>query len=187
MTTELSEFSTIRIGKRTFRKIVVKKTLINILSAVLVIAFVYFSIAATIVRFVPQSSNLLSPILIKSNNYDGGIIPENKTILISMNNKIEHDMMSNLKNSVIPQSGTSIVKVIGGPFGKIDIPAPGVVSLDGKPYTLDTVGEPPQFLENQYLVTCIEGTCNPGVSFVVPSEYIYGVTAHKYALKSEAK
>jgi hypothetical protein len=162
----------IRIAKSSYVRNVIKRVISISVWSIVFLFGVYLCFAMTIVRFVPTQS--MGLILTKNITYSGGIIPEDAVVLVSKTDEANDSILGHLKNSFVPVSSASKVKVIAGPYGELSWAKPGLVSVDGKLKDTILPEKPEEYLKDQYIVECISGDCTEGESFIVSKNNVIG-------------
>lgn len=174
----------INIEKKTYIKIIIKKTLSIISVIFLSLIIFYIILSATIIRFIPTDFGL---VLTKNNTYIGGHIPSNSQILISDSEEINKNSFMLSLSSFKKLNEASIVEVLAGPFGKISYEESDDMGynlyIDSKKIVQVNEKLSNNFLEDEYLVRCVKGFCNTNNTifndnneaiYIVKSENIFG-------------
>lgn len=177
----------VRIARQTYNSLMAKKILKASLLLLLGLVVLYVCFAATILRFIPSIS--MGPVLTKNITFPGGLIPEGESVVIDVYSPRDDSMEEYLKQAFVPQDTYAIMKVEGGPWGGFTWDKSGVVTYEEKvlsmkiPEAVDEEGNPLGYpnvpsggtaLENEYLMTCLAGACNPGQGYVFSAQHIVG-------------
>jgi len=170
----LQDQSNIRIAKSAFNRMLFSTIRKVVGFGLLSIIIIYTSFAATIVRFIPTDDSGI--VLVKNNTFTGGVIPAGENVFVSFNQEQKTSMGDRLQQAFTLHNGTGEVQVLAGPYGKITWAEPGIIAVDNEPLNVNYPNEPNQeFLENDYIVICISGGCEPGSTFIISSENIFGI------------
>lgn len=177
----------IRIARQTYNSLIAAKILKMSLAALVFLVLVYFCFAMTILRIVPSVST--GPLLTKNITFPGGIIPAGELVVVDIAQPHGTEITDYLEQSFIPNSNLAIMRVHAGPWGSFDWDTTGVVSVDGQilpveiPPAVSESGEKLDYpqtlrgdtkLNDEYLMSCVEGACVPGRGYVYPITHILG-------------
>jgi len=177
----------IRIARQTYNSLIATKILRYAFVSFLGFMLLYLCFAVTIMRVVPSVS--IGPVLTKNITFPGGLIPEGTTVLVDVTGPQGSEMLDYLRQAFVPTNTVAVMKVHGGPWGTFNWQESGVVSYDGKildmtiparvnddGVVLDVPATPrgDTKLENEYLMTCVEGACVPGQGYVFKALNIMG-------------
>lgn len=142
---------------------------------VAVVAVLYVSLAATLVRFVPGDNGELT--LVRSGTFVGGIPEKGDDIFISMSQPADNSFSGKLTQAFSGVPDAAILTVVAGPHGSVsNDPSTGELLIEGNPTgsNLQVPREDEYFLKNEYLVYCVSGACEEGKAYIVPQDYIIG-------------
>jgi hypothetical protein len=162
----------VRIARSTYSNLLATKILKAAGIGFLLVAVIYLCFAVTIVRVLPTTTAGLIPV--KNITFPGGLIPAGETVVVDMENQQGSTMVDYLKQSFVPNTNASVVKVEAGPWGNFNWNN-GVVVYDEEIVPMAMPEKPAETtLENSYLVTCVEGACVPGQGYVIHTLQILG-------------
>lgn len=161
-----------RVAKNVYRSSVVSTLLKVFFYVPLVLAIIYVCFAATIVRVVP-TLNEVGFVPVKNMTYPGGMAPQNAVLLVHLDKPQGDGIVDRLKQSFIPSERVALVSIVGGPYGKLSS-VKGEVVLDGKNTRVRTDIGDREFLNDEYLATCLKGSCVAGEGVIFSADNIYG-------------
>ena len=162
---------TLRISKSLANRAIASKVLTIVGYVLLVAVSFYVIFAAFALRFVYSNVGVT---LVKDSTFTGGFIPAKVEVLIA-DRETEQSPLSNLQYAFTPQSNLSKVVVEAGPYGEVSSEGP-LTSVDGVLLNGKLI-DPPKFLSEQYVVSCVEGACGAeGELTVISKKQIVGVT-----------
>lgn len=161
----------LRISKSLANRTIASKVFTVVGYVLLVAVAFYVLFAAFALRFVYSNVGFT---LVKDSTFSGGFIPAKVEVLIS-DSETEQTPLTNLQYAFTPQKNLSKVLVEAGPYGKVSTDS-SLTSVDG--VLLDgKLVDPPKFLSEQYVVSCVEGVCGEeGELTVIGKKQIVGVT-----------
>jgi hypothetical protein len=180
---------TVRVQQGTYQKVLAKKLLSQLMGAFFIIALIYLSLTATVLRFVPivaddgKLPGGFDFVLAKNSSFNSGVVPAGKQALITLDSEVEikDTILDNLSYSISPQKDTAVVTVLAGPAGKIQwAKKTGAIAVNGSVLPLVLPEDPgKKFLVNEYIATCVSGNCQPGATIWFQQKQLYGVTVAK--------
>ncbi len=167
----------VRIAKSTYGNLMATKVLKALGVGFLVIALVYVCFAISIARILPTTTVGLIPV--KNITFAGGLVPAGEEIVVDMANPQGTEILDYLKQSFIPNGNAAIVEVAAGPWGSFEW-SNGIVTHDEQILNMAMPEEPAKLtLDNEYLVTCVEGACVPGQGYVIHASQLMGEVIQK--------
>ena len=162
----------VRIAKSTYGSLMATKILKAFGFGLLAIIVLYLCFASTIVRVLPTTSIGLTPV--KNITYPGGLIPSGETVVADMQAEHGTELLDHLVQSVTPNGNVAKVRVEAGPWASFSWKE-GVVIYKDKILETSMPAEPESTdLQDDYLVTCLEGNCIPGQAYIISDGQVMG-------------
>lgn len=164
----------VRVARNAVGSALARRIGLGVLWSFAAVVVVYLCFVVTIVRFVPAGD--LGFIPVKNLTFEGGMVPPGETVLVSLNNPQGSEILDHLQQAFIPTQDAALVQVEAGPWGEFLWTEPGIVTLkDGTLIDVAMSEEPEStLLNNAYLVKCVEGACEEGAGYIIPSTHILG-------------
>lgn len=180
-----SKYKAPRIAKNEFYKNILSQVFKWVGYLILFSIAVYFIFAVTIVRFIPTlDASVGYAVPVKNITFPGGKAPVGAEVVVNMATPQGISTFDRLKQSVTPATDLAIVQVLGGPSGRITWAETGLVAVDGTPLSTPLLINPnKEFLENEYIVRCIAGSCEKNSGTLVSAGNIYGEPLNDYNLE----
>lgn len=176
----------VRVSKSTYGKLVFKRVLRSLGVGVLFLGILYLCLSATLLRVVPTFDGLVP---VKNMTYRGGIAPEGAVLLVSQEKNQKDNPLDRLRQAFVPDSSAVVVKVVAGPYGKLNWAPPNILTVEGVPskvpFPKTSDGKSPiadkdePYLKDEYYVECIKGACEPGTGLIIQKDKIYGTVITK--------
>lgn len=160
-----------------------KKIALFFVFAIVLAVAAYAALAATIAYTVKIDGAMYT---VARGTYVGNEVPSGEIVYASYDSSATGDFLSNLAQgarSVIgedPVSEPVVVEVVAGPVAKVQVNGENITfnpgAKDESTLTADVDGleGKTKLLDNQYVVECKWGACEPGSFFVLPSENVSG-------------
>lgn len=179
----ISDFNepTVKVAKGTYRKVVAVRFIKVISSVFVILLAVYGVFAVTLLRVVPTTTVGFVPV--KNMTFEGGIAPADAQLLISVNTPQGTGFVDRLKQSFLPTDDAALVQVVAGPYGKMAWVEPDILTVDGYPTGLHLEAKEgdisplesrSEYLKDEYLALCLEGSCEVGDAIIFPKDRIMG-------------
>ncbi len=169
----------IRVAKKVYREQALKKSALMLGNTFLALLIIYLCFASTIIRVIP-ATNEVGLIVVKNATFPGGIAPINAQMVVNVKTVQETDFFSRLKQAFLPSGDVALVEVLAGPTGRVTWAASGLVTIDGNPISVSLPVAPSnEFLNDEYLVKCLKGSCKEGAGFIISAKNIYGEPLNK--------
>lgn len=174
---EKDESLNVRISKKYARIFTIHYTKVALLFSVLIMIFVYSFISGTMTRLNYTNLGLVT---VTSPSFRGGYAHEGSSLYVLGENRETHEdnFWGNFSSTFKKFDSVSEVEVKSGPYGKLDWKSSGLITVNDKIVDARLPEKPESsFLEKQYVVTCVKGSCSPGESFIVNEDDIFGIPA----------
>lgn len=169
----------IRIAKSTYANMLSTRILKTLGIGLIALVVVYFAFAVTIMRVLPTASAGLIPV--KNVTFEGGLVPAGEVVVIDMVKPHGTDIQDYFMQSIVPSASVSVVRALHGPWGTFGWAEPGIIAVDGELVQNVFMDKPASDqLNNQYLVECITGACEPGKAYVIPANNLMGIPLGDY-------
>lgn len=168
------------------------KSLLGVLGVgLLVIAMLYSGLAANLMMYIPTSEDVTKRDLVVRNIWQdtGNKPPLNTNVVISTTNVLPENWFELIRVGWTGTENPAVVRIASTDFDTLYIVEDEVVNLGESGETGTFVGSPsfPHYseletyseeqnvvLDNQFLVECISGACEPGTFFIISDNQIFG-------------
>lgn len=187
----------LRVSSSALVRVLYKRSVKIIAIALLVVLAIYMCFAATILRFVPSTSETGIQ-LVKNVTNEGGVLNPGERVMVNPDVVNDRSIGVHLQQAFLPSDAYMLVDVVAGPFGEFDFVRNGEsyaslsVSDNDQPWDViyedqDTDlqvedAEVRDFMENrnhnllneEYIVECVSGDCEEGVAYLISQDNVVG-------------
>ena len=163
----------VRIASKVAWEHVAKKAVRAIGARLVVFVIAYLALGRTVARMSLTSAGFVK---VLTPTFPGNVAPAGLEVVASLDGK-EWDggLLSNAQATLLPQPATAVVRVEAGPYGEIKWSEAATV-VDGEVLAHGLKSKPDSHLNNEYIVSCVEGSiCSEGSTFIISADSIVGV------------
>lgn len=156
----------------------VKSILVFLLLGLVLVVGAYAGLAATISYGTIDDRGEI--IVVARGTYVGGVVPKDEIVYISTTHILDGNLWDNLQQGFVGIPNAATVQVLAGPVQEIEVQANQILLKKGT----ETVGKiegviedltpNKTVLQNEYIVRCLGGACEPGELLLIKSAQISG-------------
>lgn len=167
-----SNRNTVRVSKSFARNFTFQSAVSATVILFICAVFLYIGVSGTIARL---NWTNLGVVPVSSPAFPGGYAQPGTEVYVS-SDAYKDNFIENTLSSLREFNDVSLVEVKAGPYGSVKWEPSGLTVVNNVIVDGVLPKDPGSgVLDNQYIVTCVEGACEPGLTYIVDSDDIFGV------------